>query len=242
MKAISRSLKFQLLSFLKSWIIAMVAGLGVTILINFITINQHTRSLVSTSYSYMLFGILITFVSVVLLIVQCFMCFYEDYRFATRLGITKRNFLISNLMFFLIVILIFSIGISGIISSGIIYLEDIIDLTGLKIEIPKDADISEEEIYRYIEMKHEEFIKSGFLNVFPIVFSVLLSLVGFWILVGFLFFALNIKALLVIIPLVIILGKFDGFLHPNSLIPAILFFMISQGIIAFSATRVEERI
>lgn len=248
MEAIKRSLKFQLVSFFKSWIIAMAIGLVVTILINFITINHYTRSLVPISYAYMLFGVLTIFVSVVLLIVQCFMCFYENYRIATRLGITRKNFFISNLIFFLIIILIFSAIFSGIISTGVLALEDMIDLEDMvdleefKSEISKETDLSEEEINRYIEKKQGEFTQYRFSKVFPMVFSFLLSLVGFWILVGFLFFALQMKAILIVIPLVMILGVFNDLSHDNSFLESILMFIVSQGVIAFGTGRLEERI
>lgn len=250
MKSINRLLKFQFLSYLKSFIIAMAVGISITILANTI----FTLSVNPRVYTINKMALAVTFVaimvSVVFLIVQCFMCFFEDYRFSTRLGLTRKNFFIGNLIFFLIIAIIYSAVFTGIgmnLLKEAANSENIIESTVLSDILDSAESEGENEIPREeIEMTIQTVIKDqyelGFFYFFKLVFITLLGMIGFWMLIGFLVFSLKAKSLIIIIPLLIIWGNVPEFFNMNVLLASGLLFLLSQLAIGFGINYVEESI
>lgn len=246
MKSINRFLKFQLLSYFKALGIALIVGVAITLLANAtLTISLGSESYTFNKMSWAV-GFVTILISLVFLIIQCFMCFYEDYRFSTRLGITRRNFFIGNLIFFLIIMVLYSSVFTAIgmrvlsiplDSKEIIETEMVSDMLDTAEDEIKEDNISREDIIIPFQHKVDEINERGFLYIFKIIFPLLLGIVGFWMLVGFSIFALQAKALLIIVPLFWLLGNLDV-----SRLKLILFFIFSQIIIGFCINYIEERV
>lgn len=126
MNSSNRVLKFQLVSYLKSLIIAILVGIAITVLLNTIFTNSFGEKNITLVDILLSSGFIITLVSTVVLVVQCFMCYFEDYRFSTRLGVTRKNFFLGNLKFFIIIILIYSV-VATMISSYFLKNSTVID-------------------------------------------------------------------------------------------------------------------
>lgn len=241
MKSINRLLKFQLLSYLKAGGIALGVGVVVSLIINTFfkfVLSPETLTMNETIISS---GFILIIVSSVILTVNCFMCFFEDYRFATRLGMTRKTFFISNLIFFLIIALVYSLIFAGF---GTYFLNNISGMEeGMEPVITEVRQSADEESIAFIEFKIDNLIYSGFLGLFPFIFALILGQLGFWLIIGYLIFALQAKSLFVIVPFVFILGNIpDTFPGISGIMGAIGLFLLSQLVIGTTINRVEERV
>ncbi|NLM05404.1 MAG: hypothetical protein GX219_00575 [Tissierellia bacterium] len=261
MNALERSLKYQLGSFLKNLIITMLVGSAVALVS--VLFNSLIFSIKGLSLDYITFKmfflislfILLFGVAPVYLIIQCFMSFYADYRLMSRMGITRNNFVKSNFIFLLILILVYS-SIYACVGRFVIQhvsFEDIEEIphhisVEIKGELIKDLkeDLTLEE-YEDMKSGFKKIKNFGFLDLFTRFFSFFLSIVAFIIFIAFTVFFLNHKSIIVLIPFLFISGYLTGisFLEGprqlSTLITAV-FFILSQLYIYFGLRKVNENI
>lgn len=118
MNALKNTLKFQTSSFLKTLITSNLIGIAVVtgLMILGIATNSDT-TILSSDPDYLLpkyYATLVVYltaiamVSGVVLISKCFTIFYKDLKLSLRLGITRKNFVLSNIIFFTLTILVFA--------------------------------------------------------------------------------------------------------------------------------------
>ena len=169
MNSSNRVLKFQLVSYLKSLIIAILVGIAITVLLNTIFANSFGEKNITLVDILLSSGFIITLVSTVVLVVQCFMCYFEDYRFSTRLGVTRKNFFLGNLKFFIIIILIYSV-VATMIGSYFLKNSTVIDNIAETVISEMDEDslenFNKEDISIVIEEKKTELLTRGFIPLF----------------------------------------------------------------------------
>lgn len=247
MNSSNRVLKFQLVSYLKSLIIAILVGIAITVLLNTIFANSFGEKNITLVDILLSSGFIITLVSIVVLVVQCFMCYFEDYRFSTRLGVTRKNFFLGNLKFFIIIILIYSV-VATMIGSYFLKNSTVIDNIAETVISEMDEDslenFNKEDISIVIEEKKTELLTRGFIPLFKDLLTIITGLVGFWLIIGFLVFALQGKAI-VAIPIFIALISFlpsDISLISTHHFKGVILFVISQLLMRFGMNYVEERV
>ncbi len=247
MNSSNRVLKFQLLSYLKSLVISILVGIAITVILNTIFANSFGEKNITLVDILLSSGFIVMLVFTVMLIVQCFMCYFEDYRFSTRLGITRKNFFSGNLKFFIIMILIYSI-VATIIGSSFLKNSTVIDYIAETVISEMDEDsvekFNKEEISNVIEEKKTELVTRGFIPLFKNSLTFITGFVGFWLIIGFLIFALQGKAI-VAIPIFVALMSFlpsDICTMSTHHFKGVTLFVISQLLIRFGMNYVEERV
>ncbi len=247
MNSSNRVLKFQLVSYLKSLIIAILVGIAITVLLNTIFANSFGEKNITLVDILLSSGFIITLVSTVVLVVQCFMCYFEDYRFSTRLGVTRKNFFLGNLKFFIIVILIYSV-VATMIGSYFLKNSTVIDNIAETVISEMDEDslenFNKEDISIVIGEKKTELLTRGFIPLFKDLLTIITGLVGFWLIIGFLVFSLQGKVI-VAIPIFIAIISFlpsnIGLISTHHF-KGVILFVISQLLMRFGMNYVEERV
>lgn len=119
MNTIKNIFKFQSITFLKSLITTNIAAVAiVTFMLIFGFAANSDPTFISSDPDYNVstpFAILavyltaIAFASSAVLVTKCFNAFFVDLKFSLRLGTTRKNFIISNIIFFTISIIIFAL-------------------------------------------------------------------------------------------------------------------------------------
>lgn len=148
MSGVKRALKFQTNMFLGNFIKAIsIATIAVTgmILITFLTGNLDIKTFIDSNAPinsfFLILGMYLatlSTVSIVALVIHCFTSLYTDFKFNLRLGVTRKEFFISNFLFFTLTAIVFivigfSVSYFYINASGIANLDGNFNLTSLNI-------------------------------------------------------------------------------------------------------------
>lgn len=246
MEAVKRVFKFQFLSFNKNFLVTLLISFAITLvgfLINFF-VNQE-NALQLTAYDWFLGALMLASLWVFFLIcVHMFITLYfEDYSLSVRFGSTRKSFILSNLLFLLVEILIYSL-----IFSIVIYLVFRYFVSGDFYNQFKELVLSEmtsEELDLYNMHVNSSL---GFSEIFLNMVSAMLQIIGFTSLVGVLIFTLRGKSI-IIFGFVIFLSSFDSYIYTLTgininlslgLLGSILFFLISQAIAAFCLYKIDR--
>ncbi len=236
MKAPARIFKFQITSFLKNFLIGLLVAMGVMIIVLGISKLNSNFHLSPEGFLPITLISVLAIMSIVFITIQCFMGFFEDFRLATRLGITRKNFFVSNLVFMLVLAIVFSLIASGIINYGIkdkgIYIDGIIIEEILptieELDLEAYEGIPKEEIKDKLEERAQEYYNVSYFEVFKNVFVGILGVIGFWTIIGLSVFLFGIKSLIIIVPFIALSGNDYVNQIFDSQVLLIIIYIISQ--------------